>query len=135
LAYSLSTGKHASTDHFFQLLLRESATYRRLSTPRIKVNSQIKLILSRCDCRGTERVNLQLGGSDPDRVSFRERGCGWRLMTPATTPTLESTVWILGSLWTDWNPLTNPAEEALRQGRNPDETKKCQRLKGPGRHA
>jgi hypothetical protein len=57
------------------------------------------------------------------------------LMILATTPTLVKATWILGSLKPDWNLTPNPAEEALWQGRNPDETKKCQRLKGPGEHA
>jgi hypothetical protein len=39
-------------------------------------------------------------------------------MILATTPTL-SFPWILGSLRSDWNPVPNPAEEALWQGRNP----------------
>jgi hypothetical protein len=128
LAYSFSTGSidPLSKGHTFRHQVKGRITYQQLSTPRIMVDSQIKLISSRCACWGTESLTLDQSRSlTPNREEIpRERRCGWRLMTPASRSTRETSL----GYWS----AEKPTDEALRQGRNPQhEKKKCQRLKGP----
>jgi hypothetical protein len=119
LAYSFSTGSidPLSKGHTFRHQVKGRITYQQLSTPRIMVDSQIKLISSRCACWGTESLTLDQSRSlTPNREEIpRERRCGWRLMTPASRST-RGRPWILVA--------EKPTDEALRQGRNPSTSNK-----------
>jgi len=117
LAYSFSTGSTdpLSKGHTFRHNAKRRITYS-LETAFPKVG--LAPIFSwACSREGTESQNSQQSRSlTPNREEVQqERRCGWRLMTPASRSTREPRPWILVA--------TEPTDEALRQGRNPQHEK------------
>jgi hypothetical protein len=110
-AEKLQPGRESCSDTGYQSEERKVPTFRSFS---IVACPQVPPIVPR--------------GSSSTELDTRRHQCRTMrrdLMILATTPTLVRTPWILGSLVQDWNPAPNPAEEALRQGRNPSPKIRC----------